>query len=145
MLVTLCEVTLPLLYATLQIVGAFWYLLAVERNLTCWQQACNQTGRCSYSFLYCRNTNFDGFDEWKQTRGHIIDHKCNAMEGNSDFNFGIYLKAITYEIHLSGESGQFLSKLFYCLWFGLQNLRYIGYSLILFGELLYVKLLIFHT
>ncbi|KAK9229665.1 hypothetical protein WN944_022629 [Citrus x changshan-huyou] len=111
------------------IVGAFWYLLAVERNFTCWQQACNQTGRCSHSFLYCHNTNFDGFDDWKQTREHIIDHKCHAMEGNPEFNFGIYLKAITYEIHLSGKSGQFLSKLFYCLWFGLQNLSTLGQGL----------------
>lgn len=51
------------------------------------------------------------------------------MEGNPEFNFGIYLKAITYEIHLSGKSGQFLSKLFYCLWFGLQNLSTLGQGL----------------
>ncbi|KAD4180061.1 hypothetical protein E3N88_28652 [Mikania micrantha] len=81
------------------IVGAFWYLLSVERNDTCWQRACRK-GNYTTNFLYCGNDHMDGYDKWR-----------NALSS------GIV------------SSTKFVSKYCYCLWWGLQNLSTLGQGL----------------
>ncbi|XP_021899387.1 probable cyclic nucleotide-gated ion channel 5 [Carica papaya] len=112
------------------IVGAFWYLLSVERNDTCWQRACLQsgTGNCSTSFLYCGNENQPGFDKWSGIMDSILKTKCGADEDDDDppFDFGIFTQALSSGIV---SSTKFLSKYCYCLWWGLQNLSTLGQGL----------------
>lgn len=104
----------------MQIAGAFWYLLAVERKDTCWRIACEQSGKCNIDFLYCGNRHMQGFPDWRRVRNKELDGKCGLQDDDSPFNYGIYTRAIESEIV---SSNVFFSKFCYCLWWGLQNLR----------------------
>ncbi|KAL1059661.1 hypothetical protein V6Z11_1Z019500 [Gossypium hirsutum] len=113
-----------------QIVGAFWYLLAVERNDTCWQNACKDIGSdCNKDFLYCGNQQMKGYNIWKGMRDSVLNEKCPADENddNPPFDFGIFTQALSSGIV---SSTKFFSKYFYCLWWGLQNLRCVNIFLL---------------
>ncbi|XP_042501385.1 probable cyclic nucleotide-gated ion channel 5 [Macadamia integrifolia] len=106
------------------IVGAFWYLCAVERNDTCWQQACEVNGQCKKNYLYCGNGHMDGYNAWFSISGGVLNKTCSPSVGT--FNFGIFTLALTSGVV---SSRQFLSKYSYCLWWGLQNLSTLGQGL----------------
>ncbi|XP_020533525.1 putative cyclic nucleotide-gated ion channel 7 isoform X2 [Jatropha curcas] len=109
------------------IAGAFWYLLAVERKDACWQNACLLSGKCDISFLYCGNKVLPGFHEWRRVSEKVLSSNCSVDEdGNSIFNYGIYTQAMQSDIV---GSRVFMSKFFYCLWWGLQNLSTLGQGL----------------
>ncbi|XP_065866512.1 putative cyclic nucleotide-gated ion channel 7 [Euphorbia lathyris] len=109
------------------IVGAFWYLLAVERKDACWQKACIDSGKCEISYLYCGNKGLPGFHEWRRVSDVVLPNSCNVDDdGNSAFNYGIYTQAMSSDIVASRVFG---SKFFYCLWWGLQNLSTLGQGL----------------
>ncbi|XP_050232676.1 putative cyclic nucleotide-gated ion channel 8 [Mercurialis annua] len=107
------------------IAGAFWYLLAVERKDTCWQKACLDSGKCDISFLYCGNRVLPGFHDWRRISESVLVESCNVAE-DSPFNYGIYTQAMESDIV---SSRVFVTKFFYCLWWGLQNLSTLGQGL----------------
>ncbi|KAL3746280.1 hypothetical protein ACJRO7_015267 [Eucalyptus globulus] len=106
------------------IVGALWYLLAVERNDTCWQQAC--TGSCVKDFLYCGNEEMPGYSAWNSTSQSVLNTKCTTDGDSPPFDYGIYQSAISSGIV---SPMNFISKYCYCLWWGLQNLSTLGQGL----------------
>ncbi|KAH0970131.1 hypothetical protein GBA52_022287 [Prunus armeniaca] len=107
------------------IVGAFWYLLALERNDTCWQKACTDFGKkCDKNFLYCGNQNILDTGTWSDVTGNI-QSKCSPDDQNTYFDFGIYKSALSSGVV---SSKKFLPKYCYCLWWGLQNLSMPTYS-----------------
>ncbi|KAK4857661.1 hypothetical protein QYF36_004220 [Acer negundo] len=109
------------------VAGALWYLLAVERNATCWQGACRDSEKCITNVLYCGNRNTNGYDEWQSISQDILSKQCSADDDdNKGFNYGIFTQAITSGIVTSRN---FVSKFFYCLWWGLQNLSTLGQGL----------------
>ncbi|GMI81983.1 cyclic nucleotide gated channel 8 [Hibiscus trionum] len=108
------------------IVGALWYLLAVERKDTCWRIACEESGRCNIDFLYCGNRHMRGFPEWRRVRDKELDSHCSLEDDETPFNYGIYTRAITSEIT---SSNIFFPKFCFCLWWGLQNLSTLGQGL----------------
>ncbi|KAF5946924.1 hypothetical protein HYC85_017152 [Camellia sinensis] len=112
------------------IVGAFWYLLSVERNDTCWQKACKSNrlsgGVCDTDFLYCGNQNMTGYGDWKDVSNSVLSSACSVNVDNPPFDFGIFKQALSSGIVSSTE---FLSKYCYCLWWGLQNLSTLGQGL----------------
>lgn len=106
-----------------QITGAFWYMLSVERNDTCWRFACKvqpdpklcvQILYCGTKFVSSRET------EWIKTVPELLKSNCSAKADDAKFNYGIYGQAISSGIV---SSTTFFSKFCYCLWWGLQNLR----------------------
>ncbi|KAL9407039.1 hypothetical protein Peur_004011 [Populus x canadensis] len=106
----------------LKIAGAFWYLLAIERKGTCWREACRLSGKCNVDFLYCGNKLLRGYHDWRRISDKVLGNKCDVdKDDNSRFNYGIYFQAMSSDIV---SSRKFVSKFFYCLWWGLQNLRY---------------------
>ncbi|KAM5548215.1 putative cyclic nucleotide-gated ion channel 5 [Rosa sericea] len=110
------------------IVGAFWYLLAVERNDTCWQKACTDIGNsCNKSLLYCADENLppDVNLTWSNV-SNTIQSNCSSADDNKYFDFGIYQQALSSGIV---SSKKFISKYCYCLWWGLQNLSTLGQGL----------------
>ncbi|XAR66752.1 hypothetical protein NMG60_11013079 [Bertholletia excelsa] len=112
------------------IVGAFWYLLSVERNDTCWHGACKGNreagGLCDRNFLYCGNQYMTGYDAWKNISDSVLNEACTVDGDNPPFDFGIFKQALSSGIVSSKE---FLSKYCYCLWWGLQNLSTLGQGL----------------
>ncbi|PKU67966.1 probable cyclic nucleotide-gated ion channel 5 [Dendrobium catenatum] len=108
------------------IVGAFWYLLSVERQDDCWHLACSKYNGCLRDFLYCSDHHLDGFDQWSNVSSAVLKKQCSVDVDNPQFNFGIYTQAVTSGIITSNK---FVSKFCYCLWFGLQNLSTLGQGL----------------
>lgn len=106
-----------------QIVGALWYLFAIERKDACWIWACKETQPCNISNLYCARE-VTNSDAWRNFTDVFIEPKCAVTDedkGNSLFKYGIYAQALSSGVL---DSEKFISKYFYCLWWGLQNLRY---------------------
>ncbi|KAI4335545.1 hypothetical protein L6164_014182 [Bauhinia variegata] len=106
------------------IVGAFWYLLAVERNDSCWQKACEDTG-FNKNFLYCGNQLMNGYSTWQNNSINILTNACDP-ENETAFDYGIFKQALSSGII---SSKKFISKYCYCLWWGLQNLSTLGQGL----------------
>ncbi|KAI3814678.1 hypothetical protein L1987_14322 [Smallanthus sonchifolius] len=107
------------------IVGAFWYLLSVERNDTCWQIACEKSGHDT-GFLYCGNHHMAGYDSWSNISSSVLTKYCTAGADNPPFDFGIFEQALSSGIV---SSKKFVLKYCYCLWWGLQNLSTLGQGL----------------
>ncbi|XP_047330051.1 probable cyclic nucleotide-gated ion channel 5 [Impatiens glandulifera] len=106
------------------IVGAFWYLLSVERNDTCLYKACKKNEACNTHFLYCGNQFLEGYDAWKNISSSVLGSECSGDK--PPFDFGIFQQALQSGIV---SSRNFTSKYFYCLWWGLQNLSTLGQGL----------------
>lgn len=105
----------------LQIVGAFWYILSVERNDTCWQMACERNGH-DVNLLYCGNSHVPGYNNWSSVSNSVLTEACTPDGDDPPFDFGIFEQALSSGIV---SSNKFVSKYLYCLWWGLQNLRLI--------------------
>lgn len=104
------------------IIGAFWYLLAIEREYRCWYGACKKKVACDTTYLYCgdhhRNNTF-------------LTESCpfikpDDIKDPSVFNFGIFIGALESGVV---ESKDFPRKFFYCFWWGLRNLSSLGQNL----------------
>ncbi|GKV03296.1 hypothetical protein SLEP1_g15625 [Rubroshorea leprosula] len=108
------------------IVGALWYLFALERNDTCWRQVCSGTKVCNTDFLYCGNDDMQGYGSWANISSTVLQSNCTADGDNPPFDFGIYKSALSSGII---SSRKFVSKYCYCLWWGLQNLSTLGQGL----------------
>ncbi|CAJ1944842.1 unnamed protein product [Sphenostylis stenocarpa] len=102
------------------IVGAFWYLLAIERNDSCWQKACSGIENvCNKNFLYCGNQHMEGYSAWRDRSEDILTSNCSADGDPPPFDYGIFEQVLSSGII---SSKKFISKYCYCLWWGLQNL-----------------------
>ncbi|KAG5538240.1 hypothetical protein RHGRI_018984 [Rhododendron griersonianum] len=103
------------------VVGAFWYLFAIERKDRCWHDACTKDD-CD-SLLYCR--------EGANPVDDFLKYSCTFLEpseikNRTDFDFGIFLDA--HKSHIV-EKGDFPKKFFYCFWWGLRSLSSLGQNL----------------
>ena len=109
-----------------QVVGAFWYLFSIERETTCWQDACQRNKTCNKADMYCDDHRGSG------KVSTFLNASCPIQQQNTTlFNFGIFLDALQSGVV---ESTDFPQKFFYCFWWGLRNLRYV--LLILFQYVL---------
>jgi cyclic nucleotide gated channel len=106
------------LCALLQITGAIYYLLSIERQITCWDQQCVAESNCNLRFISCENSGSDDYSEWANKTG--IFNNCDATTPNNiSFNYGMFSSALSK----GAVSSPFLEKYFYCLWWGLLQLR----------------------
>ncbi|CAL9106241.1 unnamed protein product [Musa textilis] len=109
------------------VVGAFWYVLAVEREDDCWHAVCKTNNDiCNTNFLYCGNEHIDGYDKWQNVSAQVLQDSCLPHDDNSFFSFGIFEQSLNSNIVASKE---FCIKLAYCFWWGLQNLSTLGQGL----------------
>ncbi|KAI5349931.1 hypothetical protein L3X38_002822 [Prunus dulcis] len=109
------------------VLGAFWYFFSVQRETSCWHQACKRnatdyTGCMSTFYCHDRNTtsrNITFFNE----------HCGVEFPGDSKppFNYGIFLDSLKND----GNTGDinFPSKLCFSFWWGLRNLSNFGTNL----------------
>eukprot|EP00262_Sarcandra_glabra_P006511 TRINITY_DN1883_c0_g3_i2.p1 TRINITY_DN1883_c0_g3~~TRINITY_DN1883_c0_g3_i2.p1 ORF type:complete len:716 (-),score=91.51 TRINITY_DN1883_c0_g3_i2:207-2354(-) len=100
------------------VIGALWYLLAIEREDTCWRRACKKLDGCNISSLYCGSGNvFKG----------PLNTSCPIdPDAETNFDYGIYYPALQSKVV---QSRDFPQKFFYCFWWGLQNLSSLGQNL----------------
>lgn len=103
-------------YLRIQVGGACWYLLSIERQEACWRHACSFEERsCDFGYFDCRRVNEPQRSAWFQSSN--ITKQC--APNTSDYPFGIYSDAVTANV----TTASFFNKYFYCLWWGLKNLR----------------------
>ncbi|KAG0609672.1 hypothetical protein M758_7G005300 [Ceratodon purpureus] len=98
------------------VVGACWYMLAVERQDKCWSGIClneSTTLGCRREFLDCASLTNTAISVARQT---WLSSTSEATSCNStNFNYGIYSNAINNNIASAG----FLTRYLYSLWLGL--------------------------
>ncbi|XP_057821107.2 protein CNGC15b isoform X1 [Cryptomeria japonica] len=111
------------------VIGAVWYLLAIERQNTCWQTECRNdiASKCQLDFLDCgslRNGLSSDREQWMSITSVL--NNCDASNSSITFQFGIFATAWTSEI----PSSKFIEKYFYGIWWGLLNLSSLGQNLV---------------
>ncbi|KAL6889015.1 hypothetical protein ACP4OV_010041 [Aristida adscensionis] len=103
--------------------GALWYILSIQREDTCWRKACSVRDGCDPSFLYCESNRFANNALVAFLRSYCPTNGTN--NGNPDPIFGIFQPALKNV----SQSTSFFEKLFYCFWWGLQNLSSLGQNM----------------
>uniref|UniRef100_A0A1J3FLG3 Putative cyclic nucleotide-gated ion channel 10 n=1 Tax=Noccaea caerulescens TaxID=107243 RepID=A0A1J3FLG3_NOCCA len=103
--------------------GALWYLISVEREDRCWQEACERNDDCKIKFLYCEDKH--------NVRNDFLTDSCpfldpGGINNSTVFNFGIFTDALKSGVV---QSHDFWKKFFYCFWWGLRNLSALGQNL----------------
>ncbi|XP_066375703.1 cyclic nucleotide-gated ion channel 1-like isoform X2 [Miscanthus floridulus] len=101
------------------VLGALWYLLSIQRQDSCWRQQCRNNSRCDLAYLYCGDHDNKGNAFLSTTC--LLSNQSNLP----DPYFGIYAPAIKNV----SQSKSFFAKLFFCVWWGLQNLSSLGQNL----------------
>ncbi|KAJ0579834.1 putative cyclic nucleotide-binding domain, Ion transport domain, rmlC-like jelly roll [Helianthus annuus] len=109
------------------VIGASWYLLAIERQYSCWKEECskeeNVTHPCNRVYFDCDHVDEPGRDAWlKDTK---VLSNCSAETSPINFTFGMYAPAFTEGV----TSAPFFEKYFFCFWFGLKSLSSYGQNL----------------
>lgn len=107
----------------MQVIGAAYYLLTIDRQTTCWKLECAKENgtigaQCHMKFLDCDYSS-DIDNKWANSTAVFAN--CNASDDSISFNYGIYENAL----ETGAVSSDFVRKYFYSLWWGLQNLRYV--------------------
>lgn len=100
----------------MQFLGASWYVLSIERQEACWRHACLlEDPHCQDKFFDCETFGDNKRQIWFNSSN--VSTQCVPTSGF--YQFGIYGEALTSNV----TSALFFNKYFYCLWFGLKNLR----------------------
>ena len=103
----------------MKVSGAWWYLLAIERQEACWRSACSlEQQNCQIGFFDCRGPNDTSRVNWLGTTN--VTNLCIPSLASTFYQYGIFGDAVNSNFIASG----FFSKYFYCLWWGLRNLKY---------------------
>ncbi|CAO2835495.1 unnamed protein product [Amaranthus hypochondriacus] len=102
------------------VLGALWYIFAIDQMIRCWLKACIQG--CHQLPFYCN----------EYDKQHAVDYKfnnsyCTLVDSDhAAFNFGLFDDALRSDVV---QSNQFLRKIPYCFWWGLRNLSSCGQNL----------------
>ncbi|XP_076919009.1 cyclic nucleotide-gated ion channel 1-like [Bidens hawaiensis] len=115
------------------VVGALWYLFAVESELRCWHIAC-QRHNCHSNYLYCGKGRVGDYG-FLNTSCPLLER--NEIKDSTNFDIGIFLDALQTRVLETRDFGQ---KILCCSWWGLQSLSSLGQGLkasTFYGEILF--------
>lgn len=110
---------------SVQVLGATWYVSSIQRQYECWKIMCKKevnrthSPSCHISFLDCTTIYNQERQAWFR-RTRVLTH-CDALNDKNRFQFGMFADAFTDHV----SSSRFFQKYFYCLWWGLKNLRFV--------------------
>ncbi|KAI3522972.1 hypothetical protein L1887_01024 [Cichorium endivia] len=102
------------------VIGAMWYLLAIERQGLCWVEICDVETECMHRYFDCRNVNFQPRETWFSNSN--VSVTCADAD---NFQYGLVEDSVRYSI----ASANFFKKYSYCLWWGLRGLGSAGQEL----------------
>ncbi|TXG63021.1 hypothetical protein EZV62_010015 [Acer yangbiense] len=108
------------------VIGAFWFLFSVDREVRCWHDACKKHGNaCDPKYLYCGDGRppFAGYSFLNSSCPFISP---DEISNSSVFNFGIFIDALQLGV---ADKRDLPKKFFYCFWWGLRNLSSLGENL----------------
>lgn len=95
-------------------------MLSIERHATCWKSVCKDESspiRCSLAYMDCGTLNIENRQIWANST--LVFTSCDP-QNSTVFDYSIFANAVGKNV----VSSDFVEKYFYCLWWGLQNLRY---------------------
>ncbi|XP_024157854.1 cyclic nucleotide-gated ion channel 1 isoform X2 [Rosa chinensis] len=98
--------------------AAFWYFFSIQRETSCWDQACQTIAGCMPIYDCGHSTSLNST---------FLNKLCPIESPNATpFDFGMF-----HDILKSGitESTNFFTKFFYSFWWGLKNLSNFGTNL----------------
>ncbi|KAM4083778.1 hypothetical protein ACB094_08G082300 [Castanea mollissima] len=104
--------------------GAWWYILAIERQEACWRSACSLESSCQYGYFDCGTVNDASRTNWFSSTNVTSLCVPNAT-GPNFYQYGIFADAVNSNV----IGSLFFNKYFYCLWWGLRNLSSTGQNL----------------
>ncbi|XP_023873241.2 cyclic nucleotide-gated ion channel 1-like isoform X1 [Quercus suber] len=102
------------------VVGAFWYLFAIEREGTCWEEHCQDF----VEDLYCGQGRRQSFKCLNESCRYT---KPDDIEDATGFDFGIFTDVLKNGLVL--HTTDFKVKLSYCFWWAFRNLGSAGQNL----------------
>ncbi|KAK9079305.1 hypothetical protein SSX86_000976 [Deinandra increscens subsp. villosa] len=102
------------------VIGAMWYLLAIERQGLCWVEICDIETECKHRYFDCVNVNLPNRQAWFPTSN--VSSICAEAD---NFQYGLVEDSVRYSI----ASANFFKKYSYCLWWGLRGLSSAGQEL----------------
>ncbi|XP_075636131.1 protein CNGC15b-like [Castanea sativa] len=101
--------------------GAWWYILAIERQEACWRSVCSlESPTCQNVYFDCRSVNDVSRANWFNSTN--VTNLCNTNASPIYYQYGIFGDAVTTDV----VAAQFFTKYFYCFWWGLRQLSSIG-------------------
>ncbi|XP_038683662.1 cyclic nucleotide-gated ion channel 1-like [Tripterygium wilfordii] len=101
----------------INVIGALWYFLSIQRLVQCWTKACETHAGCVNSF-YCKDNISD--------HTSLKDFCPMDTQKNAFFDFGIFSDALQSRVV---EMTYFPKKFLYCFSWSLQNLSGFGQNL----------------
>lgn len=105
------------------VLGAAWYLLSIDRHLSCWKSICHdEKTLCKARYLDCSTINDTERKNWENVTN--VFKQCTG-DDNLPFKYGIFQNAVQKDV----ISSSIFHKYFYCLWWGLQQLSSYGQNL----------------
>ncbi|XP_030966773.1 protein CNGC15b-like [Quercus lobata] len=104
--------------------GAWWYILAIERQEACWRSACSLESTCQYGYFDCGTVNDASRTNWFNST-NVRSLCVPKATGPSFYQYGIFADAVNSNV----IGSLFFNKYFYCLWWGLRNLSSTGQNL----------------
>ncbi|KAK4594916.1 hypothetical protein RGQ29_018592 [Quercus rubra] len=105
------------------VVGAFWYLFAIEREGACWEEHCPDYIECGDN-LPCGQGLCKSFKCLNESCRYT---KPDDVENAMDFDFGIFTDVLKNGLLL--HTTDFKVKLSYCFWWAFRNLGCAGQNL----------------
>ncbi|CAH9143831.1 unnamed protein product [Cuscuta epithymum] len=74
------------------VLGAVWYLMSIERELSCWKMECKKEEKCNPLFLDCSYAAaMEKREEWAASTQ--VFKNCNARTTPNGFQFGMFAAA----------------------------------------------------
>ncbi|KAL6281001.1 hypothetical protein ACE6H2_017882 [Prunus campanulata] len=101
------------------VIGALWYIFAIQREIACWQYACQSENGCEPNSFRCDDTSVRNVT--------VLNELCPINPPNATlFNFGIFVDALQYSVI---QSTNFSDRFLNCFWWGLRHLSSFGQNL----------------
>lgn len=104
------------------VLGSVWYLFSIDRHNRCLRESCTGAG-CDKLSLYCKDQRAGNY---VFNEAYCILNDPSEINSTDVFNFGMFYGALQSGVV---QSWDFFPKLFYCFWWGLQNLSSLGQNL----------------
>ncbi|CAH9095742.1 unnamed protein product [Cuscuta epithymum] len=85
------------------VLGAVWYLMSIERELSCWKMECKKEEKCNPLFLDCSYAAaMEKREEWAASTQ--VFKNCNARTTPNGFQFGMFAAAYNDQSYLQSMS-----------------------------------------